>query len=76
MNLKLLIENVDDKEQNHADERASGQVDAGGIEKIELESIYRERKGNDTDRKEQRNEDAGKREPPLPPFRDAQTGAA
>lgn len=74
MNLKLLVENVDDEEQNHADERASGQVDARGIEKIELESIYRERKGNDADGKEQRDEDAGKREPPLSPFRDAQAG--
>jgi hypothetical protein len=76
VNLKLLVENVDDEEQNHADERASGQMDARGIEKIELESIYRQRKGNDADGEEQRDEDAGKREPPLPPFRDAQAGAA
>src|ERR1700733_1332418 len=70
MNLKLLINHVDDEEQNHRDQSACRQVDARRVQKIKLESVNRARKRNDADREEQRNDDSGEGEPPLPPFRD------
>src|ERR1700733_4385693 len=75
VNLKLLVEDVDDEKQNHPDERASCKVNVRIVEEIQLESIYRERKRNDADSQEQRNEDSGKGEPPLAALCDPQVGA-